>query len=56
MAEALIGQPGAFANFAVVDISAGVPPFIVEGHPPIGGRGQTVWPTLGRSGDKLPGS
>ncbi|WGM37521.1 hypothetical protein [Caulobacter sp. NIBR1757] len=54
-AEALIGQPGAFADFAAVDISATVPPFVIEGHFPVGARTQTVWPLLTRGGDRLLG-
>jgi len=44
-AEAHIGaNPGDLAGFAVVDLSA-APPFVVRGHPPLGGAGQTVWPS-----------
>lgn len=55
-AESLIGQPGALEGFAVVEITSTSPPFLIEGHLPIGGRGQTVWPTVGRGGDRLPGA
>ena len=55
-AEALLSQPGAFATFAAVDITSTVPPFIIEGHWPVGGRDQSIWPTVSRSGDKLPGA
>jgi hypothetical protein len=43
-AEAHIGaNPGDLAGFAVVDLS-NAPPFVVRGHPPLGGAGQAVWP------------
>lgn len=53
--EALIGEPGALSTFAVVDLTT-APAFVVEGHPPVGARGQAVWPTLGRGGDPLRGA
>lgn len=43
-AEAHIGaNAGDLADFAVVDL-ASAPNFVVRGHPPLGGAGQTVWP------------
>lgn len=43
-AEVHIGaNPGDLAGFAVVDL-ASAPNFVVRGHPPLGGAGQTVWP------------
>ncbi|MBN9147171.1 MAG: hypothetical protein J0I83_03020 [Nitrobacter sp.] len=44
-AEQHIGaSPGDLAGFAVVDLST-APPFVVRGHPPLGGAGQSVWPS-----------
>lgn len=44
-AEVHIGANlGDLAGFAVVNLSA-APPFVVRGHPPLGGAGQTVWPS-----------
>ena len=55
-AEALIGQPEALAAFRAVQLGDAVPAFIVEGHRPVGARGQSVWPTLTRGGDTLQGN
>jgi hypothetical protein len=54
--EALIGLPGALASFAAVLVDESMPPFVVEGHWPVGSRQQAVWPSLGRAGDFLPGA
>lgn len=55
-AEALLSAvPGALARFRAVELGGGVPPFAVQGHPPVGGRAQAVWPTLGRGGQRLRG-
>jgi len=44
-AEAQIGvNTGDLASFAVVDLST-APPFVVRGHPPLGGPGQGTWPS-----------
>lgn len=37
-------SPGDLAAFAAVDLST-APPFVVRGHPPLGGAGQSVWPS-----------
>lgn len=54
--EGLIGQIGALAQFAAVALTTASPAFVVEGHPPVGSRHQTVWPTHGRSGGPLRGA
>lgn len=56
VAVALIGaQPGALDGFAAVELTDATPPFVVQGHPPVGGRTQTTWPTQGRAGARLAG-
>lgn len=55
-AEAIIGELGAFAEFRAIEISGAAPPFVIEGHPPVGARGQTTWPILTRGGDWLRGA
>lgn len=55
VAEALVGQPGAFAEYLAIDVTDNAPPFIVQGNPPVGALGQTAWPTLTRGGDPLRG-
>ncbi|GAA3715709.1 hypothetical protein GCM10022268_25380 [Sphingomonas cynarae] len=42
--EALV-RAGALASFAVVDVSAAAPAFVVEGWAPVGSRGQSTWPS-----------
>jgi hypothetical protein len=54
-AEALVGQPGALAAFAAVDITGAFPAFTVEGFRPVGAKGQSSWPTVTRGGDTLRG-
>lgn len=56
VAEGLIGQPGAFAEYLAIDITENAPPFVMQGTPPIGAIGQTTWPTLTRGGDPLRGA
>ena len=56
VAESLIGQPGAFSEYAAVDVSAAAPPFVVQGHPPVGAVSQSTWPMLTRGGDPLRGA
>jgi len=56
VAETLIGQPGGFADFRAVQLGDAVPPFVVEGHRPVGSPLQGVFPTLTRGGDRLPGA
>ena len=56
VAEALIGEPGAFAVFRAVDVSAAAPAFVVEGRSPVGSRNQIIWPTVTRGGDLLRGN
>jgi len=55
-AEALLGLPGALAQFPAVQLSDAVPAFVVEGFRPVGSRNQAIWPTLTRGGDRLPGA
>ena len=52
-AEALVGEPGALAGFQAVELSDTVPPFVVEGHNPVGWRDQAIWPSMTRGGDRL---
>jgi hypothetical protein len=52
-AETLLGQPGALADFAAVQLGDAVPAFVVEGHRPVGANDQDTWPTLTRGGDRL---
>ena len=53
---ALVGlTPGTLNAFAVVELTDATPPFVVQGHPPVGGRTQTTWPTHGRAGARLAG-
>jgi hypothetical protein len=56
-AEHLIGEnPGALDGFEAVELTDDTPPFVVQGHPPVGSRSQSTWLTLGRGGDSLRGS
>ena len=50
-AEQLIGEPGALAGFAAVQLTDAVPPFVVEGHNPVGSRNQSIFPSLTRGGN-----
>lgn len=52
-AEALIGEPGALAGFAAVELGDTIPPFVVEGHSPVGSRDQSTFPSLTRGGNWL---
>lgn len=53
---ALLGlNAGALDGFAAVELTEATPPFVVQGHPPVGGRTQTTWPTQGRAGARLAG-
>ena len=54
-AETLLGLPGALEAFLGVLLGDAVPPFVVEGHTPVGSRSQSVWPSLTRGGDRLQG-
>jgi hypothetical protein len=54
-AEALLGQPGALAQFVAVEITGAFPAFTIEGFRPVGAKGQSIWPTLTRGGDTLRG-
>jgi len=52
-AEALLGEANALASFAAVNVSAVIPPVVIEGHPPVGAVNQSVWPTTTRGGGRL---
>lgn len=53
-AEHLLGEnPGALDRFQAVEFTDDTPPFVVQGHPPVGSRSQSTWLTLGRGGDLL---
>lgn len=54
-AEALLGEPGALAAFVAVDLAT-APALAIQGFPPVGGRLQTVWPTVDRGGNHLKGA
>lgn len=53
VAETLLGEPNALAAWSAVDLTS-APAAFVHGLP-VGGRSQSVWPSLDRGGSYLNG-
>lgn len=54
VAETLLGEPDALAAWTAVDLTS-APAAFVHGLP-VGGRSQSVWPSLDRGGSYLRGT